>query len=110
MALLLRLAFCFAVYPHVAGQFGPGDGYDVIASNLASGNGYALPDIDAPAERLPLYPLLLAACFKLFGPAAWPWQAMQSLMGAATCVLVYKLAKRCASPSGALVAATFCTL
>ncbi|HVM96351.1 MAG TPA: glycosyltransferase family 39 protein, partial [Candidatus Acidoferrales bacterium] len=108
LALLLRLVFCFAIYPQIVEQFGQGDGYDVIARNLASGHGYTLPDIDAPAERLPLYPFLLAASFKLFGPADWPWQILQALIGAATCSLVYRLARHYASRSAALAVATVC--
>ena len=110
VALVVRLAFCLAVYPRLAGQFGPGDGYDVIAGNLAAGRGYTLPDVDAPAERLPLYPLLLAAGFRWLGPASWPWQLVQAVMGAATCVLVFRLARAFASQQLAFAAALFCSL
>lgn len=107
-ALLARGLFCFVVYPGLAAQFGPGDGYDVIARNLVAGNGYVMDGGSAAAERLPLYPLLLAISFKLFGDAAWPWQLAQCLCGALTCGVVLVTARRYASRHGALAAAALC--
>jgi 4-amino-4-deoxy-L-arabinose transferase-like glycosyltransferase len=109
-ALLIRIFFCFAVYPHVAGQFGAGDDYDLIARHLAQGDGYVLNGGNAAAERLPLYPLLLAAVMAVFGSAAWPWQTAQAVAGAFTCALLYRSARRVASQRGAVVAAGICVV
>jgi 4-amino-4-deoxy-L-arabinose transferase-like glycosyltransferase len=109
-ALVVRLLFCFVVYPHLAEQFGGGDGYDEIAWNLVQGHGYTRDGVPAATERLPLYPLLLAASFALFGPLAWPWQLAQAAVGAATCALVYSFARTYAPRRGALLAAAFCAV
>ncbi|MCK6556427.1 glycosyltransferase family 39 protein [Candidatus Binatia bacterium] len=110
VALVVRLLFDFLVYPEVAGSFGAGDGYDAIARNLVAGKGYVLDGRPAAAERLPLYPLLLAASFRFFGEVAWPWQAAQAVCGAATCALVLAMAQRYATRAGALAAAGMCAL
>jgi 4-amino-4-deoxy-L-arabinose transferase-like glycosyltransferase len=110
VALVVRIVFCFVVYPHIASQFGPGDGYDEIASHLVRGDGYMLDGSDAAAERLPLYPLLLAASMAAFGTVAWPWQLAQAVAGAFTCALLYVSARRVASRRGALVASVLCVV
>lgn len=109
-ALLVRVLFCFVVYPYVADDFGAGDRYDEIARNLARGDGYRLDGSDAAAERLPLYPLLLAAMAAGFGAAAWPWQLAQAVAGAFTCALLYLTARRFASPRGGRIAVSLCVI
>jgi len=108
--MVVRVLFCFLVYPAIAAQFGPGDGYDVIARNLAAGDGYVVDGVSAAAERLPLYPLLLAASFRLFGDVIWPWQLAQCVCGAVTCGLVLRAAGRFAGRRSALAAAAFCAV
>jgi len=108
LALAVRLAFCGAVYPFLADRFGPGDGYDEIARNLVQGNGYILQGATAASERLPLYPLLLAAIFALFGDRNGPWQAVQAALGAATCVGVLRIGRMAGDRSAAALAALFC--
>jgi transposase InsO family protein len=108
--MLVRVLFCFVAYPGLAAQFGPGDGYDVIARNLVAGNGYVMDGVSAAAERLPLYPLLLALSVMLFGDAAWPWQLAQCLCGAVTCGLVLVTARRYARRGDALAAAALCAV
>ena len=73
-----------------------------IARSLATGHGYADPFVGhtgPTAWTPPLYPLLMAAAFKLFGvytpAAAWAVLAMNSLASAATAPAVYELADRC---------------
>ncbi len=110
VALGARLVFCFLLYGNVVPALGPGDGYDVIARNLVEGNGYVLAGRPAAAERLPLYPLFLAASVRLFGPSPWPWQLVQCIAGAATCALVFSLARRHASRAAALAAGGLCAL
>jgi 4-amino-4-deoxy-L-arabinose transferase-like glycosyltransferase len=108
VAFVLRLIFCFAIFPHVAERFGAGDGYDEIALNLARGAGFTLNGASAAAERLPLYPALLAVSFRVFGPVSWPWQLGQCMFGAITCALVFTMARRFGSRTTALVAALVC--
>jgi hypothetical protein len=111
LALAVRLAFVLVVHPRIESGFRTEDGYDAIALSLAEGRGFRLEGSSlAAAERLPLYPVLLAASIRLFGPSPIPWQVAQSLLGAATCVLVLLVARRWASRAGALVAALACAL
>ena len=72
-----------------------------IARALASGHGYADPfegHTGPTAWTPPLYPLILAAVFKLFGvytPAsAWVILAINSVFSAATAPTVYQIAGR----------------
>jgi len=109
-ALVVRVVFTFLIYPSIAAQFGSGDGYDEIGLNLAQGRGYLLAGAPGAAERLPLYPLLLALSFALFGPLSWPWQLAQCVGGAVTCGVVYATARVYAGRRGALVAAVFCAV
>ena len=111
LALAVRLAFALAVHPSVEPGFRSDDGYDGIAANLAAGRGFRLEGSSlAAAERLPLYPVLLAASIRLFGPSPVPWQVAQCVLGAATCLLVLLVARRWASRAGALLAAALCAL
>ena len=111
VAFAVRLAFVLLAYPNVEPSFRTPDGYDAIAANLAAGRGFRLEGSSlAAAERLPLYPALLAASFLAFGPSSLPWQAAQCLLGALTCVFVLLVARRWASRAGALAATALCVL
>jgi 4-amino-4-deoxy-L-arabinose transferase-like glycosyltransferase len=110
LALVVRLAFCWLVYPLLASRLGTGDDYDVIARALVGGEGYRLDGVDARPERLPLAVLFFAAHFRLFGTASWPWQISQAGLGALSCVLVYRLGKRIGAPGGARLVGLFCAL
>ena len=73
-----------------------------IARALATGRGFADPfggHTGPTAWTPPLYPLLMAACFRLFGvysnPAAWALLAVNSLCSAATAPAIFELARRC---------------
>ncbi len=68
--LAWRLAYGWLLHPLWAPSFGweGDDGYDEIARWWAAGEGYVRGVGAAPTlERLPLYPLLLAALFRLGG-------------------------------------------
>ena len=76
-----------------------------IARALATGRGFSDPfghGTGPTAWTPPLYPLLMAACFKLFGVysnlAAWFLLTINSVFSAATAVAVYEIADRCYSP------------
>ena len=73
-----------------------------IARALVTGYGYTDPftgHTGPTAWTPPLYPLLMAACFKLFGVytpgAAWVLLAVNSVASAATAPAVYEIAQRC---------------
>ena len=73
-----------------------------IARALATGHGFADPfngHSGPTAWTPPLYPLLLAAVFKLFGvytlKSAWVILSLNSVFSAATAPLVYEIAWRC---------------
>lgn len=78
-----------------------------IARALVTGYGYADPFMGhtGPTTWIPpLYPLLIAAVFKLFGVytplSAWMIFAMDSVFSAATALAVYEIAFRCYDAAG----------
>jgi hypothetical protein len=72
-----------------------------IAAALASGLGFSSPYANVPiaptAQQPPLYPLLLAGIFRVFGirtvEAAWAAVVINILAGAVTAVLLYYVGK-----------------
>ena len=81
--------------------------YDEIAANLLAGKGFVAREnwfgYDMRSWRAPLYPGFLAGVYGLFGFSHVPVKIAQSLLGAATAVLVYATA-RAIRPQAALVA------
>ena len=78
-----------------------------IARALVTGYGYADPFTghSGPTAWVPpLYPLLLAAVFKIFGvytaTSAWVILTINSVFSAATALLIYEIAARCFQPTG----------
>ncbi len=76
-----------------------------IARALATGYGYADPfagHTGPTAWTPPLYPLLMAGAFKVFGvysdASGWAILAMNSVFSAATAPAVYEIARRCYGP------------
>lgn len=73
-----------------------------IAWALVSGLGYSSPWPNTPlaptAQQSPLYPLLLAGIFRVFGPytarSAWVAMSINALACSLTAVLIYKLGER----------------
>lgn len=74
-----------------------------IARSVATGHGYSDPFIlgnTGPTAWLPpLFPLMIAACFKFFGPytplAAWTVLSLDCLFSASTAPAVFEIAGRC---------------
>jgi hypothetical protein len=78
-----------------------------IARALVTGYGYADPFTghSGPTAWVPpLYPLLLAGVFKIFGvytaASAWVILTINSIFSAATSLLIYEIAARCFQPTG----------
>ena len=76
-----------------------------IARSVATGHGYANPflGVTGPTAWIPpLYTLLLAGVFKVFGvytaSSAWVIFACNSVFSAATALCVYEIATRCYGP------------
>ncbi|HLI76900.1 MAG TPA: hypothetical protein VKV02_08135 [Acidobacteriaceae bacterium] len=73
-----------------------------IARSLATGHGFANPfggNTGPTAWTPPLYPLLMAACFRLFGVysnlSAWFLLSINSVFSAATAPAIFEVADRC---------------
>lgn len=66
--------------------------FELGAWNMAQGNGFVLWEDGAPsAFRAPGYPLMLAGLYRLFGRQYWMNRVVLSLLGALTCLVVYRL-------------------
>ena len=105
VALALRLAVVAFVYPErlnpsqdhwrFAGETGR------IARSIAQGRGFSSPlhaDTGPTAWMTPLYPLLVAGVFKIFGvytkASALAMLSLDSLFSALTCIPVFLIARR----------------
>jgi len=67
-------------------------GYHAVAVNFLDGNGL-MQGGSTQISRVPVYPLFLAACYKIFGREYYAApRVIQSLAGALVCVLVYAIA------------------
>lgn len=64
--------------------------------------------LDGPFFRAPLYPLFLAGIFKLCGDGLLLPRLVQAALGAATCGLVFLVARRIAGTRAALLSALLC--
>ena len=79
--------------------------YFGTARNVASGLGYVLPDGRFLGSVPPAFPVFLAAVFKVFGVGLTQAVAAQVVLGAATAVLVYYLARHYFGKKPAFIAA-----
>jgi 4-amino-4-deoxy-L-arabinose transferase-like glycosyltransferase len=106
-ALLVRVAYMtlahtYRIHPY-EDHFEFGWEAARIARSLVTGHGYADPfifgDTGPTAWLPPLYPLLIAGCFKLFGVytplAAWAVLALNCVFSAATAPAICEIAARC---------------
>ena len=99
--LYITLAHTYRVRPLLDHfQFGWEDGR--VARALVNGYGYADPFVGhtgPTAWMPPLYPLLMASVFKLFGvysaASAWVILAINSVFSAAIAPAIYEIAQRC---------------
>uniref|UniRef100_A0A372IIU6 Glycosyltransferase RgtA/B/C/D-like domain-containing protein n=1 Tax=Paracidobacterium acidisoli TaxID=2303751 RepID=A0A372IIU6_9BACT len=99
--MYITLAHAYRIRPF-QDHFGFGWEMGRIARALATGYGYADPfagHTGATAWVPPLYPLLLAGIFRLFGvytaASAWIILTVNSVFSAATAVFIYRIAARC---------------
>jgi 4-amino-4-deoxy-L-arabinose transferase-like glycosyltransferase len=132
-ALAVRVAAFIFLGP-ANWEFGDAEAYRDLGQNLAAGRGFRISILvenvgldfwQEPAQSWyivgrtdeptafyePVFPLLLAACYKLFGNIGDSvYLAMQLILGSWWCVLIYYLARRIARPEGALIAGLFAGL
>ncbi len=98
LALAVRVGLCFAYDLASDKPVGDASEYVTIAVQLVSTQSYSIIHpgfVGAPtARRSPLFPLLLAACFALFGNGRTVPILLLCLLGAGTCTLVSALARR----------------
>jgi len=110
VALLVRLALV-AVW-HQSGKGNlishDGRGYGTVAHSLLEGKGF-LFDGHLPNRRPPVYPVFLAFFMK---GGAFPWgvHLAQAFLGAASCLILYGLARRIFDEKAGLLAALFMAL
>src|SRR3989441_10635809 len=87
LALALRVGFVLLEQPRF--YFEDSLDYDRAArAFLETGH------FDARYYRFPLYPLVMAASYKVFGTGLTPFRIIQAIFGAATCLCVWSLGRR----------------
>lgn len=106
--LYITLAHSYRI-PNVQDHFTFGYEMGRVGRALATGYGYADPfngHTGPTAWVPPLYPLLIAGAFKLFGIytalSAWVLLVVNSIFSAATAVFIYHIARRCYGRRAAL--------
>ena len=94
LTLAVRLVYGLLVFERIADRFSwrSDDEYSDIAYTLLTSGKYAVSE-DAPPtmKRLPLHPLILAGIYRLFGRSAVAVCIFQSLLCAATCVVILSI-------------------
>ncbi|PYT14508.1 MAG: hypothetical protein DMF51_08390, partial [Acidobacteria bacterium] len=87
LALTLRVGFVLLEQPGF--YFEDSLDYDHAArSFLETGH------FDARYYRFPLYPLVMAASYGVFGPALTPLRIIQAIFGAGTCLCIWVVGRR----------------
>lgn len=101
VALLVNAAMVLVGLPRVSSalrltyNMSFGDFYDVIAKNLAGGNGYRIyPTLGDTMIREPGYPLLLAVVFKLGGYGIQQARVVSVLLAFGAALMLLKLTRR----------------
>jgi 4-amino-4-deoxy-L-arabinose transferase-like glycosyltransferase len=109
VAIVHGLFFIWYQQPDWRTQWSDQDGYRRLAETLAtSGKFTRFPDAQPfvpEVLRTPAYPLFLATIYKVFGPGQLPVVLAQTVLFAATCLLVFAIARRLAPESMAVAAA-----
>jgi len=107
VALAARLLFCVAVVGLDAWGWGDEPDYHRHASDIAVGRGFLTPNGEPTAARPPLYPIVLAGVYRVFGPSHAAGRIFQMVLGAGVVLLTYLVAKKLFSSDVGLVAAAF---
>jgi len=112
VAFIARLALGLAWRDRVF-LFGDSQSYRTLGHSVVEGRGLQMKDFAGRtryADRMPGYPLVLAALEKLFGEATVPLLVLQSALGALAAYLAWLLGREVAGPLAGWVAAAFTAL
>ena len=80
--------------------------YIGLANNILTGKGYSLDGINPTGERVPLYPVFLSIVFFLGGEYYIVARIIQTVIGAASCCMIYLLGKEIFSTGVGIIAAS----
>lgn len=105
LAVALRVLFWLEIVGFHAPLRGDEIDYDRIARSIASGSGFAGAGGEPTALRPPLYPVVLAGMYRIFGPHAAAGRILQILLGGSIVALAYLLARRLVPERAAMAAA-----
>jgi len=86
LALLLRIGFVLSQGPGF--YFEDSLDYDRAARAILETGHF-----DPGYYRFPLYPLMMAASYKLFGTGPAPFRIIQAILGTLTCAVVWRMAR-----------------
>ncbi len=106
-ALAARLLFCVAVVGLDAWGWGDEPDYHRHAADIAAGRGFLTPAGEPTAARPPLYPIVLAGVYRLFGPSHAAGRILQIALGVTIVFLAYLVARKLFSDGAGLAAAAF---
>jgi len=108
LALAVRLTYMWQTAGGPLFHVNQGDArwHDEWARRIASGT---LTD-GRPFFRAPLYPFFLAGVYRIAGDGPWAARVVQHVLGAASCVLLFLLARRVFSMPVALIASLLTAL
>ncbi len=104
LALLVRIGFILVLNPN-GYYFSDTRHYDQAARSLLAGEGFG-----ERYYRAPLYPLLMAGVYLVFGKSFLAMRLLEALLGAGLCWLVFLIAKNLLNESIALMATLFSAL
>ena len=108
-ALLLRLIFgVFLLPPRQQNLSGDASEYDLLARNLIAGRGFT--DGENYSQRVPAYPLFLAAIYSIFGHHYPIVRFLQRHLGVWVCFLIYRIAVVTYGASVGLISASFAAI
>jgi 4-amino-4-deoxy-L-arabinose transferase-like glycosyltransferase len=102
VAVVIKTLLLFVALP-AAQDLSPGnyeagkfpDWYDLLAINIANGNGYRFfPETTETMLRTPAWPLVLAGIFKLFGPSIFAVKVLNMLLSIGTGWLTFLLGRK----------------
>lgn len=103
LAWLVRLLFVLTT--PIQPLTGDATAYDRLARALLDYGGYLSPTLQPTSARPPLYTLLVAASYAVFGRTLLPVFLIQALLDAITCLGVFVLARRHFGRAAGLAAA-----
>jgi len=106
---LFRLAFSTLVVGWDAGIRGDELDYHSIATSLTEGEGYRSGGY-LTCRRPPVYPVVLAGAYKLFGPSVTAARILQILLGMLLVYLVFRVARRFFGGNVGFIAAALAAL